>query len=254
MTKLPETEQKLELIKPIDQLSIDKSIKLMISEQNKGIDSILPQTNKIKKIIDLSVKHLKKFKKGRIIYCGAGTSGRIGVQDGSELYPTFGWPLKRVDYIIAGGFDALVKSVEGAEDDIFSAFRKVEEIKLSHEDLVFCITASGNTPFTCEVSRLAKNKKALNICISNNKFGKINLLTDHSVTLETGAEVITGSTRLKAGTSQKACLNIISSLIMVKFGYVKNGLMTNLVDSNQKLKDRKLRIQSELLHELRNKK
>ena len=243
MTNLPKTEHQLNTKQPIDKLPIENSIKLMISEQKKGISTITSQIKIIENIIDLSVKHLKKSKNSRIIYCGAGTSGRIGVQDGSELYPTFGWPIERVHYIIAGGLDALVKSIEGAEDDIVSAQEKVNNINLNKNDLVFCITASGNTPFTCEVSKLAEIKKALTISISNNKYGKIKKLSNYSIILDTKAEVITGSTRLKAGTSQKVCMNIISSLIMVKLGFVKNGLMTNLIASNKKLIDRKSRIE-----------
>ena len=222
----------------------------MISEQHNGILALLKQIKQINKVIKISVEHLQKFKNSRIIYCGAGTSGRIGVQDGAELYPTFGWPINRLEFIIAGGYDALVRSIEGAEDNTLMAHQYAKNINLSHTDLVFCITASGNTPFTCEVCKLAQNKKALTVSISNNKFGEINKISKHHIFLDTKAEVITGSTRLKAGTSQKACLNIISSLIMVKLGFVKNGLMTNVVVSNKKLKDRKLRIQNELKKKL----
>ena len=246
MSNLPETEQKLKIKKTLDQLSTEEALKLMISEQNKGIFALSEQIEEINKVIEISVKHLKNFKNSRIIYCGAGTSGRIGVQDGAELYPTFGWPNNRLEFIIAGGPEALVKSIEGAEDDILMARQYTKNINLCHTDLVFCITASGNTPFTCEICRLAQNKKALTVSISNNKFGEINKFSKHNIFLDTKAEVITGSTRLKAGTSQKACVNIISSLVMVKLGFVKNGLMTNVVVSNKKLKDRKLRIQKEL--------
>ena len=243
MTKtLPKTE----LIYPhadfVDELSTSNAIKLMIDDQINGLNEIYNNLENLVLIVENMYDHLKKYN-GRIVYCGAGTSGRIGVQDGSELYPTFGWPIERVHYIIAGGLDALVKSIEGAEDDILSAQEKVNNINLNKNDLVFCITASGNTPFTCEVSKLAEIKKALTISISNNKYGKIKKLSNYSIILDTKAEVITGSTRLKAGTSQKVCMNIISSLIMVQLGFVKNGLMTNLIASNKKLIDRKSRIE-----------
>ena len=246
MSNLPETEQNLKIKKTVDLLSTEDALKLMISEQIKGVFALSNQIEEISKVIEISVEHLKKYKNSRIIYCGAGTSGRIGVQDGAELYPTFGWPHNRLEFIIAGGSDALVKSIEGAEDNILMAQKYIKNINLCHKDLVFCITASGNTPFTCEVCKLAQNKKALTISISNNKFGEVNKFSTYHIFLDTKAEVITGSTRLKAGTSQKACINIISSLIMVKLGFVKNGLMTNVVVSNKKLKDRKLRIQNEL--------
>ena len=147
MSILPETEQKLKIKKPVDLLPTEEALKLMIFEQNKGISSLSKQLGKIQKVIEISVKHLKKFKNSRIIYCGAGTSGRIGVQDGAELYPTFGWPINRLEFIIAGGYDALVRSIEGAEDNTLMAHQYTKNINLSHTDLVFCITAGGNTPF-----------------------------------------------------------------------------------------------------------
>ena len=136
MSNLPETEQKLKIKKPVDLLPTEEAIKLMIFEQNKGISSLSKQLEIIQKVIEISVEHLKKFKNSRIIYCGAGTSGRIGVQDGAELYPTFGWPTNRLEFIIAGGPQALVKSIEGAEDNILMARQNVEDINLCYTDLV----------------------------------------------------------------------------------------------------------------------
>lgn len=246
MNKLSKTELKYTKSKPIDQLTTLEAIKVMIDEQMLGIKILRQNKKNLELIINSSYEHLSRFKKGRIIYCGAGTSARIGVQDGVELLPTFGWPSSRVAFIIAGGRKALTKSVENSEDDIDAAFQYVTNLKVSSQDVVICLSASGDTPFTCKVLEEAFNLNAKTIAISNNKSGKILEKAQFKIFLDTEQEVIAGSTRLKAGTSQKVCLNIISSLIMVKFGFVKSGLMSNLIPSNVKLRKRKIRISKEL--------
>ncbi len=224
---------------PIDKSSIKNSLKFMIEDQGNAIKAVQNQIEKINEIIKLLVIHFNENQDGRLVYAGAGTSGRLAVQDGVELYPTFGWPKRNVDFIIAGGKKALTKSIENSEDDINSARKCVEKIKLSQRDVVFGLAASGNTPFTCEVIRQANLKKAITVGISNNPDGEILKISDYQVILNTKAEVVAGSTRLKAGTSQKICLNIISTILMAKLGFVKDGYMINLVPSNEKLRRRK---------------
>jgi len=177
-----------------------------------------------------------------LIYAGAGTSGRIGVQDGVELLPTFSWPQKRLDYIIAGGKKAILKSIENAEDDTHQAIDMVLKKSVSSQDVVIALAASGNTPFTCKILEEANKIGALTIGISNNPNGNLLKFADSKIILDTKEEVIAGSTRLKAGTAQKICLNIISSLVMIKMGRVKNGKMSHMLPTNQKLRDRKIRI------------
>ena len=193
----------------------------------------------IEHAIEAIYKHLTLNSKGRLIYAGAGTSARIGVQDGVELFPTFNWPKERLDFIIAGGINALLNAIENAEDDTYSAEKVVEDKMIFHEDVVIGLAASGNTPFTCRVLEKAKNQNALTIAISNNPNGEILKYGDHKIILNTKAEVIAGSTRLKAGTAQKICLNVISSMVMVKMGRVKNGIMNEMVPTNEKLRLRK---------------
>ena len=156
-------------------------------------------------------------------------------QDGTELFPTFNWPKERLDFIIAGGINALLNAIENAEDDIHSAEKNVEDKLICHEDVVIGVAASGNTPFTCRVLEKAKNQGALTIAISNNHNGKILKYGDHKIILDTKAEVIAGSTRLKAGTAQKICLNVISSMVMVKMGRVKNGMMNEMIPQMKSL-------------------
>jgi len=238
----PKTEFLYQKSKPIDHLSVFDGISLMIEEQKNAALEVKRSINSIQNTIEAIYKHLMFYNQGRLIYVGAGTSARIGVQDGVELFPTFNWPKKRFDFIIAGEVDALINSIENAEDDTYSAEKIVEEKLISSKDVVIGIAASGNTPFTCRVLEKAKIKKSLTIAISNNPYGKILKHADHKIILNTKEEVIAGSTRLKAGTAQKICLNVISSMVMVKMGKVKNGMMNEMVPTNEKLRLRKKKL------------
>jgi N-acetylmuramic acid 6-phosphate etherase len=232
--------------KPIDQLSLIDGINLIVNEQKNAAIDVKRAAKSIECAINKVVEHLTLHKKGRLIYVGAGTSGRIGIQDGVELFPTFNWPKNRLDYVIAGGNLAILTAVENAEDNIILAKDIVIEKKINYQDVVIGLAASGNTPFTCKVMEEANDKKALTIAISNNPNGKILKFGMVKIILDTKEEVIAGSTRLKAGTAQKICLNIISSMVMVKMGRVKNGIMCNMVPTNKKLRERKLRIERQL--------
>ena len=243
---IPQTEQNYKKSKPIDQLSSAEAISLMIKEHRGASLSVHKAKESIEIAIEKIYKHLILNPKGRLIYVGAGTSGRIGVQDGVELFPTFSWPKSRLDYIIAGGDKAFFNAVENAEDDVLEARKNTLEKSINSEDVIIGLAASGNTPFTCKVLEEANKKGALTIAISNNIKGEILKFGQCQITLNTKEEVISGSTRLKAGTAQKICLNIISSMVMTKMGRVKNGIMSHMVPTNKKLKQRKLRINREL--------
>jgi Predicted sugar phosphate isomerase len=241
---IPKTERLYQKSKPIDHLSTTEGIYLMIEEQKRASLEVLKSSESIESAIDAIHKHLLLNPKGRLIYVGAGTSARIGVQDGVELFPTFNWPHERLEFIIAGGFKALLAAVENAEDNKDLAKKIVLE-KLVHEkDVVMGLAASGNTPFTNKVLEVAKERGALTIAISNNPKGKILEHGIHKIILNTQEEVIAGSTRLKAGTAQKICLNIISSMVMIKMGKVKNGVMSDMVPTNEKLRLRKMLIKN----------
>jgi len=185
---------------------------------------------------------LNQSEKARIIYVGAGTSARLAVQDGVELFPTFGWPKSRVEFLVAGGLGALTQSVEGAEDDSLQAKKDVLNKGINLSDVVIGLAASANTPYTVSAINISKDLGALTIGIGNNLNGKLQKIADYSITLNTGPEIVTGSTRLKAGTAQKICLNLISTMVMIRMGCVKNGLMVNLIPSNKKLLKRKAEI------------
>ena len=242
----PKTELLYQKSKPIDQLSGLDGILLIVEEQRKASIDVKKASKSIEEVINSITKHLLSSEIGRLIYVGAGTSGRIGLQDGVELFPTFNWPKERLDFIIAGGLKSILEAVENAEDSTKEASKIVETKKINSDDVVICLAASGNTPFTCKVIEEAQKRNALTIAISNNPKGKILQFGKLKIILDTKEEVIAGSTRLKAGTAQKICLNIISSLAMTKMGRVKNGLMSDMVPTNQKLRKRKKFISSKI--------
>jgi len=245
MTKnIPQTEQTFKKSKPIDHLSSANAISLMIKEHRRASLDVFKAAKSIEIATDKIYQHLNLNPKGRLIYVGAGTSGRIGVQDGVELLPTFSWPKSRLDYILAGGKAALLNSIENAEDDILEATKIVLTKSINSDDVIIGLAASGNTPFTCKVLEEANKKNALTVAISNNPSGNLLEFGKCQIILDTKEELIAGSTRLKAGTAQKICLNIISSLVMVKMGRVKNGKMSYMLPTNQKLRDRRLRIET----------
>jgi N-acetylmuramic acid 6-phosphate etherase len=172
---------------------------------------------------------------GRLVYAGAGTSGRLAVQDGAELLPTFGWPTDRLLLLLAGGDDALLRAVEGAEDDAEFAARLVREHRLGLQDVLIAVAASGTTPFTVAVLREARRSGALTIGIANNRDTPVLIEAEHPVLLDTGAEPIAGSTRMKGGTAQRVALTVLSSLVMIRLGRVYRGLMVELQAVNAKL-------------------
>jgi N-acetylmuramic acid 6-phosphate etherase len=175
---------------------------------------------------------------GRLVYVGAGTSGRLAVQDGAELIPTFSWPQERLLLLMAGGRTALLQSVEGAEDAVDQAVRLVRQHDIGVDDVVIAVAASGTTPFTLSCLQEAKRCGALTIGIANNRATPILREADQAIWLDTGAEPIAGSTRMKAGTAQRITLNVFSSLVMILLGRVFDGLMVDLQAVNQKLVQR----------------
>ena len=222
----------------IDEMDLTEAFKFMLNDHSKIISVIYESMDDILNAIKKIVEHIKKNKTTRLIYCGAGTSGRIAVQDGVELTPTFGWSKKKIDYLLAGGKKALVESVEDAEDNINLPKTLTEKKNINSSDIVFGLAASGNTQFTNEILKFSSSKKALTIAISNNPNGFILKNAKHKIILNTKEEVVAGSTRLKAGTAQKVCLNIISTLVMIQLGRVKKGMMINMIPKNKKLRHR----------------
>jgi N-acetylmuramic acid 6-phosphate etherase len=184
---------------------------------------------------------------GRLVYAGAGTSGRIGVQDGTELPPTFDWPPERLVFAMAGGLDALVRSTEQAEDSEDAGAQAMAGANVGPNDVVIGVAASGTTPFTIGALRAAGAAGAVTIGVANNRGAPLFEVAQHRVLVETGSEVIAGSTRMKAGTAQKIVLNLFSTAVMVKMGRVYRGLMVDMRARNAKLRRRAEAIVHEIL-------
>jgi N-acetylmuramic acid 6-phosphate etherase len=183
---------------------------------------------------------------GRLIYVGAGTSGRVAVQDGAELTPTFNWPAERSIFLMAGGDQAFTASIEGAEDDAARAVRQIDACAVTAADVVIGVAASGTTPFTVAAVARAHELGAVTIGIANNAATPLLAAAAFPILIETGSELIAGSTRMKAGTAQKVVLNLISTGIMLKFGKVYRGMMVNMRAANVKLQRRAERMVARL--------
>lgn len=175
---------------------------------------------------------------GRLVYVGAGTSGRLAVLDGVELVPTYGWSRERLVYAIAGGMDALSGSVENAEDNEKAGEELVRSADLDGNDVVIGVSASGTTPYTVAAVRDARSLGALTIAISSSAGSPLLDAAAHRIFLDTGDELVTGSTRMKAGTAQKIALNLLSTGIMLRLGRVYDSLMVDMRVSNKKLRAR----------------
>lgn len=179
---------------------------------------------------------------GRLAYAGAGTSGRIGVQDGAELAPTFNWPRDRLVFLLAGGEAALTQAIENAEDRDDLARADVAAAALNAADVVLGLAASGATPYTLACLQAARLTGALTIAIANSPGAPLLAAADHAILIETGAEPIAGSTRMQAGTAQKVALNLFSTLLMTRLGRVYQGQMVDMVARNSKLRGRAVRM------------
>lgn len=223
----------------LDTMSTMELISIMNEEDRKVIDTISEALPQIEKSIQLVIHALKQ--NGRLIYMGAGTSGRLGILDAVECVPTFS-TTDEVIGIIAGGNKAFVKAVEGAEDSEELAAKNLDEININENDVVVAIAASGRTPYAIGALKHAKKFKAKCISISCNKNSKLSNYANVAIEVDAGPEVLTGSTRLKAGTCQKIILNMISTASMVGIGKVYGNLMVDMKATNLKLIERAKRI------------
>lgn len=216
----------------------------LASHQEQAIAAVRRALPELARAVDLAVPRLAAG--GRIFYVGAGTSGRLGVQDGAELTPTFSWPRERCVFLLAGGDAAITRSVEGAEDDREAGRARMLAASPTRDDVVLALAASGTTPFVLAAAAAAREAGALVVGIACNRGAPLLDAGDIGVLLDTGPEAISGSTRLKAGTAQKAALNLFSTAAMVGLGRVYRGLMVDMQASNEKLRARSLRILSRL--------
>ncbi len=229
----------------IDRLSTREAVKTFITEDKAVMSAVEACGASISLAVEYAVSAFKSG--GRLIYIGAGTSGRLGVLDASECPPTFGVPPEMVVGIIAGGYKAMFQAVEGAEDNAAGGREDLEDIYFSRNDLLVGISASGTTPYVKGAINYAASIGAKTVLLTCNPYGELPK-ADVIINPVVGPEVITGSTRLKSGTACKMVLNMISSISMIKLGKVFENLMVDVKASNQKLKKRALNIVVEGAH------
>ncbi len=224
----------------LDEMSA-LEIALLMNELDAGaIAAVRAAVGEIARAADEAAKRIADG--GRLIYMGAGTSGRLGVLDASECPPTFGVSANTVIGIIAGGDTALRTAVEGAEDSEELGARNLDEIHITQKDMVVAISASGTAPYCFGALRRARAAGALCVSMCCNKGAKLSALSDIAIEMPTGAEVLSGSTRLRAGTATKLVLNMLSTIAMVRVGKVYKNLMVDVRATNTKLRDRAARI------------
>lgn len=217
----------------IDRWPTEAAVEAMLEGQMAAIAALKDQVHAIAAASDAAAARLQAG--GRLVYVGAGTSGRIAVQDGVELSPTYDWPDDRLVFLMAGGERALTHSAEGAEDDAAAARAEIAEARVAANDVVIGIAASGRTPYTIAAVEAARDAGALTIGIANNAGAALLDAAEHPILADTGSELVAGSTRMKAGTAQKAVLNLFSTATMLRCGLVHDGLMVNMHVSNDKL-------------------
>jgi N-acetylmuramic acid 6-phosphate etherase len=240
----PDTEQE-SLYANLDKMSTKELLMNINNEDKKVADIIEKQIPHIEKIIDIVVSKMKLG--GRLFYIGAGTSGRIGILDASECPPTFGVPDDWIIGIIAGGDSAIRKAVENAEDNIDQAWKDLTAYAISNLDVVIGIAASGNTPYVIGGLKKARENNIITGSISCNSNSLISKEADFPIELIVGPEFLTGSTRMKAGTSQKLVLNMISTSVMIKLGRIYGNKMIDMQLSNNKLVKRGIEMIVEVL-------
>ena len=241
--KITESES---LYDNLDQMSVRELLEGINNEDRKVAIAVGREIPKIEKLVTRIVERMRRG--GRLFYIGAGTSGRLGVLDASEIPPTYGMPNTLVIGLIAGGDRALRNPVESAEDDLDKAWEELQQYHINTNDTLVGIAASGTTPYVIGALRKARSEGILTASISCNPDSPMAAEAEIAIEPVVGPEFVTGSTRMKSGTAQKMVLNMITTSTMIKLGRVKGNLMVNMQLTNQKLVDRGTRM---IMEELR---
>ncbi|AZP93404.1 N-acetylmuramic acid 6-phosphate etherase [Enterococcus mundtii] len=234
------TERRNQKTFGLDEMSVSEAARLMNQEDHEVAAAVAKELSSIEPVIEAAIVSFKK--NGRLIYMGAGTSGRLGVLDAAECVPTFGVEPEMVVGLIAGGEAAMTVAVEGAEDSLELGKEDLIQLDLTENDLVVGIAASGRTPYVIGGLDYARSIGAKTATISCNKEAEISQHADFPIEVDAGPEFLTGSTRLKSGTAQKLILNMISTISMIGIGKVFNNLMVDVKPTNDKLVERSKRI------------
>ena len=236
----PRTEQPHPDHDGLDEYATPELVAALVDDQAMAARAVRSAADRIAAAVDGAVPRLQAG--GRLVYVGAGTSGRLGLLDSVELYPTFSWPPERAVAILAGGPGAIHRAIEGAEDDAGRGAADLREAGVGPHDVVLLLAASGTTPYVLGALAAAREAGAFTIGIANNPGAPLARDAHVGIVLDTGHELISGSTRLKAGTAQKIALNTFSSAVMVRLHKVYGNLMVDLMPTNAKLVDRALRL------------
>jgi N-acetylmuramic acid 6-phosphate etherase len=234
------TEQRNPATVAIDQMSTREIVQTINQEDQKVATAVATQTEIIAQAVDLLSQRFSEG--GRLVYCGAGTSGRLGVLDAAELVPTFGLDPNQAIGLIAGGQKAMFQAVEGAEDSAELAVSDLKHINFSVQDTLIAIASSGRTPYAIGALKYSSQLKAKSIAVVCVPQSEMEKQADLTIAPIVGPEVITGSTRMKAGTAQKMVLNMLSTGVMIKAGKVYQNLMVDVLPTNEKLVNRAIRI------------
>ena len=237
------TEQRLPGSRNLDRMTTAEIVRLMNREDRKVAEVVGQELPAIARAVDAIVAAIRGG--GRLFYVGAGSSGRMAVLDAAECPPTFGISPKMMRAFIAGGRRAVTGAVEGAEDSVANGERDLRRVKLTKKDVLVGIAASGTTPYVLGAMSYARRRGALTVAVASNRRMALTRLARIAIATEVGPEVLTGSTRLKAGTSQKMVLNMLSTAVMVRLGHVYENLMIDAVLTNEKLHERAVRILTE---------
>jgi N-acetylmuramic acid 6-phosphate etherase len=224
----------------LDQYPTDTLVAVLVDDQFRAVEAVRAAAPRIAEAVTAALPRMEAG--GRLVYVGAGTSGRLGVLDSVELYPTFSWPHGRAVALLAGGSSAMFVAVEGAEDDAAQGAADAVSIGVGPHDVVLLLAASGATPYVLGALRAARGAGALTIGFANNPDAPVVNEAAIGILLDTGPEAISGSTRLKAGTSQKIALNAFSSALMVRLNKIYGNLMVDLKATNAKLVQRAIRL------------
>jgi N-acetylmuramic acid 6-phosphate etherase len=232
------TEQPSHEHPALDSYDSAALVAAFVADQARAALAVQAAAPQLAAAVEAALPRLRRH--GRLLYAGAGTSGRLGVLDSVELYPTFSWPRERARALIAGGERAMFAAVEGAEDDAAQGAADLLALAVGRDDVVILVAASGTTPYVLGAAEAARARGALTIGVANNPGTPLAAACDCAVVLDTGPEVISGSTRLKAGTAQKIALNTLSSSLMVRLHKVYGNLMVDLRATNAKLQRRAL--------------
>lgn len=243
------TETILSDFADLDTRDTSDVIAALLASQQQAVEAVQRVHIELGAAVDQAAQVLRHGE-GRLVMVGAGASGRLAVQDGAEMWPTFGWPSERLLLSMAGGQKALLHSIEGVEDDADDAGRLVAQAAINASDVVICVAASGRSPWTCEWAAQASARGALTIGLSGNADAPLLAAVSIGIHLSSGAEVLAGSTRMAAGTAQKIALNLLSTTLMVRLNRTYGNLMVDMAASNTKLDVRRIAMLQTILPNL----